>query len=82
MHAARQLHPRWQCHCFSFDQLRARDIDVIVREVGPHICIKRDLPGRLLGGANRGAMMPPAASDKKVLRLNMTLPPGLICHRF
>jgi len=25
-----------------------------VREVGPHICIKRDLPGRLLGGRQSG----------------------------
>src|SRR6266566_6322743 len=48
------LHPGRQRDCFSFDQLRARDIDVVVREVGPHICIKRDLPGRLLGGSQSG----------------------------
>lgn len=48
------LHPGRQRDCFSFDQLRARDIDVVVREVGPHICIKRDLPGRLLGGRQSG----------------------------
>src|SRR5262245_9529029 len=48
------LHPGRQRDCFSFDQLRARDIDIVVREVGPHICIKRDLPGRLLGGSQSG----------------------------
>ena len=48
------LHPGRQRDCFSFDQLRARGIDVVVREVGPHICIKRDLPGRLLGGRQSG----------------------------
>src|SRR4051812_40061055 len=48
------LHPSRQGDCFSFDQLRARDIDVVVREVGPHICIKRDLLGRLLGGSQTG----------------------------
>jgi hypothetical protein len=46
------LHPGRQRDCFSFDQLRARNIEV--REVGPHICIKRDLPGRLLGESQSG----------------------------
>src|SRR5271165_3041011 len=48
------LHPGRQGDCFSFEQLRARDINVVVREVGSDIGIKRDLAGHLLGGSQSG----------------------------
>ena len=43
------LHARGQRDRLSLDQRRARDIDVVVREIGPDVGIERDLARRLLG---------------------------------
>jgi hypothetical protein len=43
------LHARGQRNRLALDQLRARDIHVVVREIGPHVCVKRDFSGRRLG---------------------------------
>jgi hypothetical protein len=32
-------------------QLGVYDIDVVMREIGSHVCIKRDFLGRRLGGS-------------------------------
>src|SRR6266850_523005 len=75
------LHPGRQRDCFSFDQLRARDIDVVVREVRPHICIKRDLPGRLLGGSQSGRGDATGGERQEGSAVEHDTPLGLICHR-
>jgi len=41
----RILHSRRQCNRLSFGQLRTGDIDVVVGQIGPDICIERDLAG-------------------------------------
>ena len=41
------LHARRQRDRPLLDQRRARDIDVVVRELGSHVRIQRDLVGRL-----------------------------------
>jgi hypothetical protein len=48
------LHARRQRDGFSLDQFRARDIDVVAREIGAHICVKGDLLGCRLGGGHSG----------------------------
>src|SRR5215472_18539324 len=52
-----------QRDCLTLDQLRARDIYVVMREIGPDICIECDPLGRLLGGSQ--SRCGHAARDKR-----------------
>ncbi len=45
------LHARGQRDLRALDQLRARDIYIVMREIGSDICIERGLLRRLLGGS-------------------------------
>ena len=45
------LHSGRQRDGCTLDQLGARDIYVVMREVGSHVCVERDLLGRRLGGS-------------------------------
>src|SRR5262249_13821037 len=47
----------------TLEQLRARDIHVVVREISPDICIERNLVGRRLGARQFGRGN--AARDKR-----------------
>ena len=62
------LHAGRQRDGLSLDQLRARDIHVIVRQIGPDVCIERDLSGRRLSGSQSGAATAPARSVVNVRR--------------
>ena len=76
------LHARRQRDRFSLDQRRARDIDVVVREVGPDVGIERDLPGRLLGGSQSGRGDAAGGERQESSAVEHDTPPRLICHRF
>src|SRR5262252_10569650 len=43
------LHGRGQGDRLTLDQLRAGDINVVVSQISPNVCIERDLVGRGLG---------------------------------
>src|SRR5215831_7379653 len=66
--ASRRMRPGILYGCrqrdrLTLDQLRARDIHVVMREIGPDICIERDLLGHLLGGSQ--SRCGHAACDKR-----------------
>ena len=72
------LHGRRQRDRLTFDQLRARDIHVVMREIGADVGIERDFLGRRLRG--RPIRVRPCCLrqvTRKVLRLNIGIPPVL-----
>jgi len=46
MHAARHIARSQERDRRTLDQLRARDIHIVMREIGSDICIERELVGR------------------------------------
>src|SRR5215475_516619 len=77
------LHGRGQCDRLALDQLRARGVNIVVREIGSHIRIERDLVRRRLGRRQFGHGN--AACDKRQERSageHSTPPSGQLTSRW
>src|SRR5215469_8236770 len=66
--ASRRMRPGILYGCrqrdrLTLDQLRARDIYIVMREIGPDVCVERDFLGPLLGESQSGRGH--AACDKR-----------------